>query len=177
VALDTAKAALSDAVNRLVDPLARTAFRGAYSLARVYWFALRPVTEGVCVALWHGRGVLLIQNSYKRAFALPGGGRHRGEAWLDAAVRELREEVGVHLPPESLRSAFETTSTDEHKRDHVYFYERDVDAPPELTIDRREVIWAAFVDAAEAIKLPLTPAVRAYLEDAVRRRGLTEAVR
>lgn len=161
-----------DTLNRLVDPLARTAFRGAYTLARVYWFALRPETFGVCVALWHGRRVLLIQNSYKRAFALPGGGRHRGESWLEAGVRELREEVGVRAPPESLRQAFETTSTDEHKRDHVYFYERDVDEPPPLHIDRREVIWAGFMDGAEALGLPLTPVARAYLEDAVRRRGL-----
>ena len=160
-------------LNRLLDPLARTAFRGAYSLARVYWFARRPVTEGVCVGVWHGGRVLLILNSYKRAFTLPGGSRNRGEPWPEAAARELREEVGVSVDHAGLRQAFETTSTDEYKRDHVYFFEWEADAEPEIRVDRREVTWGAFVDATEALKLPLISVVRSYLEDAIRRRGLT----
>jgi len=156
--------------NRLMDPLARVAFRGAYSLARVYWFARRPLTQGACVAVWQGQRVLLILNSYKRTFTLPGGNRHAGEPWPTAAARELREEVGVLVEPSWLHEVFETTSTDEYKRDHVYFFEWEVAVEPEVHVDRREVTWGAFVDAAEALKLPLAPVVRAYLEDAVRRR-------
>lgn len=162
-----------DRLKTLMDPLARTAFRGAYALMRVYWFAARPETNGACVGVWRGREVLIIKNSYKHTFTLPGGNRHRDEAWVDAASRELREEVGIYAPALQLRPVFETTSLDEHKRDHVYFYEMDVDTKPTITIDNREVEWGAFLDAAEALKLPLQPVARAYLEDAVRRRGLS----
>jgi 8-oxo-dGTP diphosphatase len=157
--------------SRVVDLLARAAFRGAYRLLSVYWFLARPDTHGVCVGVWHGREVLLIKNSYKPYFSLPGGGPHRGEAGPETGARELREEVGVHVSPDQLRAAFEIVSTEEHKRDHVRFFEIDVPSRSPITIDRREVVWAEFVDSRDALSRPLGPAMRAYLEDAVRRRG------
>ena len=45
-----------------------------------------------------------------------------------------------------------------------------MDTVPELTIDRREVTWAGFIDLDTALKLPVSALVRAYLEDAKRRR-------
>ena len=155
----------------LIDLLARMAFRGAYRLLSVYWFLARPETHGVCVGVWHGREVLLIKNSYKPYFSLPGGGPHRGEAGPETGARELQEEVGLHVPPDQLRAAFEVVSTEEHKRDHVRFFEVDLPARPSITIDRREVVWAEFVDSRDVLSRPLGPVMRAYLEDALRRRG------
>ena len=160
-----------EGLNRLLDPLARTAFRGAYALARVYWFVRRPRTRGVFVGVWHAGRVLLLQNSYKYRLAMPGGGFHTGESPEQCGARELREEVGVHMAPATLRAVFETVGTDEHKDDHVHFLEVDVETEPVLTIDRREVTWAAFIDLDTALRLPISSLVRAYLEDARRRRG------
>lgn len=158
-------------MDRLVDPLARMAYRGAYTLARVYWFVRRPRTQGVFVGVWHAGRVLLVQNSYKHRLAMPGGGFHRGESPEECGARELREEVGVDLPPTRLRAVFETVGSEENKDDHVTFLEVDVDAEPAVTIDRREVTWAAFIDLDTALRLPVSMLVRAYLEDAKRRRG------
>lgn len=160
-----------EGLNRLLDPLARTAFRGAYALARVYWFVRRPRTRGVFVGVWHAGRVLLLQNSYKYRLSMPGGGFHAGEAPGQCGARELREEVGVDMPPAALRSVFQTVATDEHKDDHVHFLEVDVQTEPVLTLDRREVTWAAFIDLDTALRLPISTLVRAYLEDARRRRG------
>ena len=41
--------------------------------------------------------VLLVRQSYRRGWALPGGLLKRGESPADAAVRETREEVGVEV--------------------------------------------------------------------------------
>ena len=148
----------------VVDPLVRASMMGAYTAMRAYWRVAKPATEGCCVALWHRDAVLLIQNSYKRTFSLPGGGRHRREAWDVAASRELREEVGVDVSAEALGAcAYEATTTLEHKTDHVKIFEHHIDATPLITIDRREVVWASFVDAREALKLPLWPLVHEYL--------------
>ncbi len=154
-----------------IDPLVRVAYRGAYSLALVWWFVRRPETEGTLVGVWCGRKVLLLQNSYKRAFSLPGGGQHPGEAPEETGARELREEVGVRLEPQRLRPAFTARSTEEYKRDVCHFVEVELDAEPALTLDNREVVWARFIDADTALQLPLVPMVRAYLEDAVRRKA------
>jgi 8-oxo-dGTP diphosphatase len=158
-------------VSSLVDPLMRMAYRGAYTLALGYWFVRRPETVGTLVGVWHGRKVLLLQNSYKRVFSLPGGGQHRGESPRETGARELREEVGLSVAPSELREVFEARGTDEYKRDRCYFVELTVEAPPTLALDNREVVWAAFIDVDTALQLPLAEMVRAYLEEAARRRA------
>jgi 8-oxo-dGTP pyrophosphatase MutT (NUDIX family) len=115
--------------------------------------------------------VLLLQNSYKRLFSMPGGGAHSGESHEQTGLRELREEVGLTLSAGDLRATYDVVDWEEYKRDHVYFLELDVDAEPALTIDRREVVWAAFIDVDAALQLPLSGPVRAYLTDAARRRS------
>jgi 8-oxo-dGTP pyrophosphatase MutT (NUDIX family)/N-acetylglutamate synthase-like GNAT family acetyltransferase len=158
------------AARDLSDALVRTAYRGAYSLAMAYWFVRRPTTEGVFVGVWHGRRVLLLQNSYKRFFSMPGGGAHSGETHLQTGLRELREEVGLTLSAPIPRAVFHVVDTGEYKHDHVYFLELEVDTEPPLTIDRREVVWASFFDVDAALELPLAAPVRAYLTEAARRR-------
>ncbi|WP_257448601.1 NUDIX hydrolase [Archangium lipolyticum] len=157
----------------LLDPLVRTAYRGAYTLARAYWFVRRPRTEGTLVGIWHGREVLLLRNSYKQDFSMPGGGRHPGESPQQTGARELREEVGLRVSPGELREVFETRGTEEFKRDRCHFVELEVQTRPTLTLDNREVVWAEFIDLDTALRLPLAQVVRAYLEHAARRRGPT----
>jgi 8-oxo-dGTP diphosphatase len=159
------------AARQVTDALVRVAYRGAYSLAMAYWFVRRPPVEGVFVGVWHGRRVLLLQNSYKRLFSMPGGGAHSGESHVETGLRELREEVGLTLSSAELRATYDVVDWEEYKRDHVWFLELDVDAEPVLTIDRREVVWAAFLDVDAALQLPLSGPVRAYLTDAARRRS------
>jgi len=161
------------AARQVADGLSRVALRGAYSLAMAYWFVRRPDTWGVFVAVWCGPRVLLLQNSYKRPFSMPGGGAHRGEQPAQTGARELREEVGLAVEPSRLRPAFEVLDTGEYKRDHVSFLELEVEAEPALDIDRREVVWAGFIELEAALRLPVSPMVRAYLADAARRRAGT----
>jgi 8-oxo-dGTP pyrophosphatase MutT (NUDIX family) len=158
-------------MSSLLDPFVRVAYRGAYTLALGYWFVRRPTTQGTLVGVWHGRKVLLLQNSYKRVFSLPGGGQHRGESPRETGARELREEVGLSVSPSELREVFETRGTDEYKRDRCHFVELEAEAEPTLALDNREVVWAAFIDIGTALQLPLAQVVRAYLEEAARRRG------
>jgi 8-oxo-dGTP pyrophosphatase MutT (NUDIX family) len=159
------------AARQLADALSRVAYRGAYSLAMAYWFVRRPETLGVFVAVWCGPRVLLLQNSYKRQLGMPGGGAHRGESHEQTGARELREEVGLTVEPSRLRAVFDVMDTGEYKRDHVYFLEVEVDTEPPLELDRREVVWAGFIDLDAALRLPVSPTVRAYLTDAARRRA------
>lgn len=153
-----------------IDPFVRVAYRGAYHLALAWWFVRRPRTEGTLVGVWRGREVLLLQNSYKRAFSLPGGGRHHGESPEETGARELREEVGLNVQASQLRVACELHHTDEFKRDRCHFVEVELDTEPPLVLDQREVVWARWLDVETALRLPLMPVVRAYLEEAARRR-------
>jgi len=149
--------------------LHRAALWIAYRGMLAVWFVLRPRRRGVFVAVWHGGRVLAIRNSYRSLLALPAGGMKRGEAPLEAAVRELREEVGLSLPPDALRFACEIESEHEYTRDHCWFFEVDLTRAPRVVPDEREVIWAGFVDVDEALRGRLLPPVRAYLESRARR--------
>ncbi|WP_329423473.1 NUDIX hydrolase [Streptosporangium sp. NBC_01495] len=50
------------------------------------------------VAVWCGRHLLLVFDRFRGEWELPGGGIDPGETPLQAAVRELHEESGLHLP-------------------------------------------------------------------------------
>jgi hypothetical protein len=50
------------------------------------------------VALWCGKDVLLVFDRFRRQWELPGGRIDPGEGPCQAAVRELQEESGLHVP-------------------------------------------------------------------------------
>ena len=54
---------------------------------------------GVLVVLRRPDGrVLLVDQPYLEGWSLPGGNLKRGEDPTSGAIRELREEIGVHVP-------------------------------------------------------------------------------
>ena len=142
----------------------RAALWLAYRVLLATWFVFRPRRRGVLIAVWHGGRVLAIRNSYRPWIGLPAGGVKRGETSLAAAVRELREEVGIVARPEALRFACEIPSSYEFKRDRCAFFEIELAEPPAFQPDQREVIWAGFLSAEQALREPLAPPVRVYLE-------------
>jgi 8-oxo-dGTP pyrophosphatase MutT (NUDIX family) len=146
------------------DRLWRLGLRAAYRAQLAVWFVTRPRLRGAAVAVWHGERLLVIRNSYRRLLSIPAGGLRFREEPLAAALRELREEVGIDVPAAALRYAGEIVTRVAHAEDHVHVYELRVDAPPALRVDRREVVWAGFVAPEEAIAQGLAEYVRLYLE-------------
>jgi 8-oxo-dGTP diphosphatase len=65
-------------------------------------FAIRRATPSyavgaMCVIERADGALLLVRNSYRMGWGLPGGFLKRGEAPVDAVRREIREEVGVDI--------------------------------------------------------------------------------
>ncbi len=149
--------------DRFSDRVIRNLYRIAYRGHMVVNFVLRPRTQGAYVAVWRDGKLLLIRNSYKTTYTLPCGGIGAGEEALDAARRELREEVGLELPAAAFQRAFETVNGTEFKRDHIVLFEVRPETPPVLVPDGREVVWAGYRTPADALELPLFPPVREYL--------------
>lgn len=122
--------------------LHRTALRRAHAI-RHRWrhFAKLPLA-GVSVFVTDMEGrLLLVRHSYgPGGWALPGGGMGRREEPLDAAAREVREEVGCLLESTRvLEKIEETISGSPHTAWLVAGITRDHPRP-----DKREVIEARF---------------------------------
>ncbi|MFT5224911.1 MAG: 8-oxo-dGTP diphosphatase [Polaribacter sp.] len=147
----------------LLDKLFQVIYRVAYRCHLVANFFLRPKTRGSYVALWLDGRILLIRNSYKLVYTLPCGGVGRGETPLEAARRELLEEVGLDIAIEEFRQVWQQINLTEFKQDHITLFEVHLNAQPRLKPDGREVVWLGFRSLKGALAMPIFPPVREYL--------------
>jgi len=131
---------------------------------RIFCFVFRPRTHGVCVAVRFEDKVLIIKNSYYHKHSLPGGYIKRGERPRLAAIRELKEEVGLDVRPEQLRRELQVSLQIEFKREIMTFFDLNLTRLPLITIDNREVTWAQFVMLKQALALGLSGPNYKYLK-------------
>jgi 8-oxo-dGTP pyrophosphatase MutT (NUDIX family) len=116
------------------------------------------------VAVWHAGRLLVVRNSYRRSLSLPAGGLARGEVPIEAALRELREEVGIAADASALRYVGLIVDHNRYADDHAHFFELHYAEEPRTAVDLREVVWAGFLRVDEALAQGVVPVVRMYLE-------------
>jgi 8-oxo-dGTP pyrophosphatase MutT (NUDIX family) len=156
----------------LVDLSFQSAYRLAYRMMRVYWALRRPSTHGALVTLWNRGELLLVQNSYVSYRSLPGGYVAKNETGPQAAVRELREEIGISASTDQLSKVFDEVKDWEGKRDHVEIFALELDERPTIQIDYREVVSAGWFSPERALELDLFPPIRRVLEGVIARGGV-----
>jgi 8-oxo-dGTP diphosphatase len=147
----------------MIDRLWQFAYATAYRLLRLWWLVRGPRHRGALVAVWQDGEILVLRSSYRRDWSLPGGGIARGESPRDAAARELREEIGLVVAPESLHEAQAIELIWEHRSDHTTIFELTLPERPALRLDNREIVGAAF-RAPDTIAIDeVAPHVALYL--------------
>ena len=135
----------------------------AYRVQKHLWRMFRPRTRGVKVMLFNADGeILLIRNSYgaSNLFLLPGGGVRPWERPLDAARREVREELGCSV--EALVPLSMHSTSAEGKRDTVHLFEARIAGS--LQADGVEVREARFF-ALDALPEAVSPATARRLAE------------
>jgi 8-oxo-dGTP pyrophosphatase MutT (NUDIX family) len=135
--------------------LRRRAYRAAYGLLRLYWWAARPQLRGVKCVLRDRRGhVLLVRHSYgPKAWDLPGGIRRRDESPAMAARREMAEELGLDRDGWTPLGVIRGRLAYRHDTIHVYGLALESEAPP-VTLQPAELL-ASMWCAPEALPQPL----------------------
>lgn len=141
----------------------RTAYRVAHRMLRAYWALRNPETRGALVAVWNRGDLLLVKNSYRRHYTLPGGYIRPGETAEQAGARELQEETGIVVAVPSIKEVYAATKPFEHRRDNVTIVEVEIDDRPVVEVDNREVVWAGFKAPRDVLTLPIVPHLREYL--------------
>ena len=131
--------------------------------------AIPPVlTVDVCIT--HGSDVLMFKRSdTKKVFpgwlALPGGHIEEGENPLSAAIREVREEVGVTLTPEEIQLKFVAMHhhTDRNELFIVFGFLAVLAAKPEHITSNNEGN-ASWMASADVLRMDTVfPPVKYYL--------------
>ncbi|MGI4951854.1 MAG: NUDIX domain-containing protein [Janthinobacterium lividum] len=148
----------------------QTAYRLAYPVALAWWALRRPRHQGALACIRVGGAVLLIRQSYRRAWTLPGGGVHPGETPEAAVRRELLEEL--RLPAHALQPGAVVCGTWSNRQEEVHVFELPLDRLPPLRLDNREVVEARLFAVDELPGLTLSGAAAAYLVE----RGLRSGV-
>jgi len=142
----------------------RLGYRIAFRVLQVVWFVRRPRKSGVKCMITSGGEILLVRHTYgARAWDLPGGAMKRGELPLDAARREMEEELG--LGHAAWRPAGELRGSDSFRHDVIHCFRAEL---PEPTVrpDPVELSTTQWF-APDALPSELAHYVRPALEQAL----------
>lgn len=108
------------------------------------WLA-RPTIVGAGVLIWKDGAVLLVQPSYRDWLTVPGGHVGRREDPREAAARELHEEVGISVAPDTLVNLGVFVVHHSNTEDHVHVYACTMPDDQVVAVDQREILSASFV--------------------------------
>jgi 8-oxo-dGTP pyrophosphatase MutT (NUDIX family) len=117
------------------------------------------------MAVWHRDKLLIIKNSYRKHLTIPCGRIKRGEDIAAAALRELKEEVGIRLGKSQIKFVGKYSAKHGHATDIGSFFEHTTAELPQVRVDNREVIWADFLTLDQISELKLSPTVITWLDN------------
>jgi 8-oxo-dGTP pyrophosphatase MutT (NUDIX family) len=133
----------------------------AHKILKAGWFIRRPRTFGAHALAFTPEGrIILVMLRYARGWRLPGGGRAESEDPSDAALRELREEIGL-LSHGEVRLACEIEQSPDFKRDLAsLLIVRDVRYRPKWSLEVESVMETEM----DCLPADLAPHAAGWLE-------------
>lgn len=113
--------------------------------------------QGIHVFLYDNRGRFLLQKRSETAHFRPGrwditmGHALSGESSLECAAREVKEELGMDLPPESFIKVYRMVTEEDHFLTDIYFARAELDER-RLRLQKEEVTGVQLLTREEMLE-------------------------
>ena len=147
----------------MINRLLRAGATAVHKMLAAGWFFRRPRTFGAhAIALTSARRLVLVKLRYAPGWRLPGGGREANEPAVDAALRELSEEIGMTAHGQTDLACELEESTNFRRDNCSIVIVRDVEYRPKR--------WSWEVEAVQEVLLndlpsDLSPQTRRWLKE------------
>lgn len=138
-------------------------YRAAYRFYRIYLKTFNLSLRGAVCLIEHQDKILLIRKNYgDLKWNLPGGGINRNETPAEAAIREVKEEVGIKLA--DVREIGNYTGTSYYEKDTLYIFHATTEKPDFRVdgIEIRKADWFKFDDLPEFLSDDVKRVVEIY---------------
>lgn len=123
----------------------------AYTIVKTpiiwYWKLFKIKTKGVRIMLIHEEKMILVRHWYNSLWVMPGGGIHKHETPEQAAIREIKEELGIDIKQlDYLLGVY--SNIVKGKNDTVYCFVVELDSQIEISckkfnIEISDIIWSS----------------------------------
>jgi 8-oxo-dGTP pyrophosphatase MutT (NUDIX family) len=142
-----------------------------FFIGKIVYFFGYPVfrlliknTTRAYVIVRFGDELLLTKNwlGFQKKWRLPGGGVQAGELPLAAAKRELYEEVGIQADERDLHLLQKKPFRSKFNYDY-YLFTVTVLSRPKLSIDKKEILAAKFVNKDSVAQKHISEEVHNFL--------------
>lgn len=110
----------------------------------------KTISVGLAI-IWDNKLLLIHPTNSKwyGTYSFPKGNQEKGETFIETALRETKEEVGLTLLKEQLQTEPKEIL---YKARRFIYYEVELSQKPILTLQPTECDWAGFVNKKDAEK-------------------------
>jgi 8-oxo-dGTP pyrophosphatase MutT (NUDIX family) len=130
-----------------------------------YWKRFNIKTYGVRVLVTHKDSLILVRHWYNNLWVMPGGGIKKYETPEQAAIREIREEVGLNLNQLDYKLGT-YSNTKEGKNDTVYCFvaelDSQIDIKKKFNIEVSDILWCDFDKLPEGTSKATRERIKEY---------------